>query len=152
MRIFYERDLGNFNINDNVAPFLTQEITSDRVGWLKEARKALFLSTGEMAKRLNIARSSYLKIERSEKLGTIKLNTLRQAAEALDCEVVYALRPKKRKQFSAIIWEILFHEAINHPWVKSRPTPFKARAFAFIVKKKMSDARFRRQHGWSQKK
>jgi hypothetical protein len=51
-----------------------------------------------------VNQSTYSRLELSEEAETITLNKLRMAAEALDCELVYAIRPKCRKPFAEIIW------------------------------------------------
>ena len=53
------------------------------------------MSSRQMADRMSISQSGVVRLEQSEKRGTISLNTLRKAAEALDCVVVYALVPNK---------------------------------------------------------
>jgi predicted DNA-binding mobile mystery protein A len=44
---------------------------------------------------MGITQPSVQRLELSEAEGTIQLSSLRRAAEALDCEVVYALVPRK---------------------------------------------------------
>ena len=65
------------------------------VGWLKSIREALGITATQLAKRLGVATSSVTRLETSEADDTISLGTLRRAAEALDCELVYSLVPKK---------------------------------------------------------
>jgi predicted DNA-binding mobile mystery protein A len=48
----------------------------------------------QFAKRLRIRPQSVEALEKSEANGAIQLKTLRRAAEALDCTLVYALVPK----------------------------------------------------------
>jgi predicted DNA-binding mobile mystery protein A len=43
---------------------------------------------------MNIGQSTITDIESSEQLGTIKMETLRRAAAALDCDFVYFLVPR----------------------------------------------------------
>ncbi|HUG82262.1 MAG TPA: mobile mystery protein A [Bryobacterales bacterium] len=64
-------------------------------GWVKAIREALGMSTAQLAKRLGVKQPSVVGIEQSEAKGTIELATLRRAAEALDCTLVYALVPNK---------------------------------------------------------
>jgi len=64
-------------------------------GWIKAVREALGMTTAQLAKRLGVKQPSVVAIEQSEAKGTIELATLRRAAEALDCTVVYALVPNK---------------------------------------------------------
>jgi predicted DNA-binding mobile mystery protein A len=64
-------------------------------GWVKAIREALGMTTEQLAKRLGVKQPSVVAIERSEARGTIELATLRRAAEALDCTLVYALVPNE---------------------------------------------------------
>ena len=43
----------------------------------------------------------------AKRRARLSLTTLAKAAEAMDCELAYAIRPKNKKYFSSIIWEIL---------------------------------------------
>jgi predicted DNA-binding mobile mystery protein A len=64
-------------------------------GWIKAIREALGMSTAQLAKRMGIRQPSVVGLEASEEKGSIELATLRRAAEALDCTLVYALIPNK---------------------------------------------------------
>lgn len=64
-------------------------------GWIKAIREALGMSTAQLAKRMAVRQPSIVGIEASEEKGTIELATLRRAAEALDCTLVYVLIPNK---------------------------------------------------------
>lgn len=64
-------------------------------GWIRAIRDALGMSRPQLASRLGVRRPQTVEtIEKSEANGTIQLSTLRRAAEALDCQLVYALVPK----------------------------------------------------------
>ncbi len=52
------------------------------------------MSSTELASRLAVGQPTISGLERSEIRGTIKLETLRRAADALDCEVFYYLVPR----------------------------------------------------------
>jgi len=64
-------------------------------GWLRAMRQALGLSGEELGKRMGRARQEVYKMEKREVAGVIELRTLRAAAEALGCELVYAFVPKE---------------------------------------------------------
>jgi predicted DNA-binding mobile mystery protein A len=64
-------------------------------GWIRALREALGMSSAQFARRMGIKQPTALGLEQSEVRGTIELDTLRRAAEALDCTLVYALVPKK---------------------------------------------------------
>lgn len=62
-------------------------------GWTRAIRDALGMTGVQFAERLGIRPQSVEALERSEANGSIQLKTLRRAAEALDCTLVYALVP-----------------------------------------------------------
>jgi predicted DNA-binding mobile mystery protein A len=62
-------------------------------GWVRAIRDALGMTGVQFAKRLAIRPQSVEALEKSEANGSIQLKTLRRAAEALDCTLVYALVP-----------------------------------------------------------
>jgi predicted DNA-binding mobile mystery protein A len=62
-------------------------------GWARAIRDALGMSGVQFARRLGVQPPSVAALEASEQSGAIQLKTLRRAAEALDCTLVYALVP-----------------------------------------------------------
>lgn len=64
-------------------------------GWLRAVRDALGMSARQAAARMGVAQPTYTRFERSEIEDTITLATLRRAAEALNCTLVYALVSNK---------------------------------------------------------
>ena len=64
-------------------------------GWIKAIREGLGMTATHLAGRLNVSTSTVTRLETSEADDTISLGTLRRAAEALGCEVHYALVPKQ---------------------------------------------------------
>ena len=64
-------------------------------GWINAIREALGMTATHLAHRLGVTTSTLTRLETSEADGTISLTTLRRAAEALDCELHYALVPKQ---------------------------------------------------------
>jgi predicted DNA-binding mobile mystery protein A len=62
-------------------------------GWIRAIRDALGMTGVQFARRLAIRPQSVETMERSEANGSIQLKTLRRAAQALDCTLVYALVP-----------------------------------------------------------
>lgn len=71
-----------------------QKLAPPPMGWLKAARTTLGMSLQQVSKRLSITRQSMQELEQREKDGSITLTSLREAARALDMQLVYALVPK----------------------------------------------------------
>lgn len=63
-------------------------------GWIRAIRDALGMSGSQLGQRIGITAQSIQNLEDSEANGTAQLNTLRKAAEAMDCVLVYAMIPK----------------------------------------------------------
>lgn len=64
-------------------------------GWIKAIRESLGMAAAHLAARLGVTTSTVTRLETSEADDTISLGTLRRAAEALGCELHYALVPKQ---------------------------------------------------------
>ena len=63
-------------------------------GWLTAIRSALGMSLQQLANRLSITKQSVQEIEQREQSGSISIKSLREAARALDMELVYGFVPK----------------------------------------------------------
>ena len=70
------------------------DFTRPQRGWIRALREALGMTTRQLAKRMNKVQSAVVDMEKSEARDSISLATLRQAAEAMECTLVYALVPK----------------------------------------------------------
>ena len=64
-------------------------------GWLRAIREALGLTSGVLAERLGVTASGARKLEQAEAIDAITLGTLRRVADALDCDLQYALVPRR---------------------------------------------------------
>ena len=64
-----------------------------KTGWLRAIREALGLTTTQLGERLNVVPSRVSALEKAEASGATTLNSLRQAAEAMGCTLVYAIVP-----------------------------------------------------------
>lgn len=64
-------------------------------GWLRTIREAIGMSTADLAARLHVLPQTVAALERGEVADTASLGTLRKAAAALDCDLVYALVPRR---------------------------------------------------------
>ena len=71
-----------------------REVPPPRNGWIRAIRDALGMSGRQLGKRLGVSKMRVADMERAETAGATSLKTLRRAAEAMDCVLVYALVPK----------------------------------------------------------
>ena len=78
-----------------LTPFLAAKATPrPRKGWIRAMREATGITVRDFAKRLHRAPSVAANLEGSEAEYRITLASLRDAADALGCQLVYALVPK----------------------------------------------------------
>lgn len=66
-----------------------------KLGWIAAIRKTLGMSSRQLAERMGVAVSRISKLESSEVSGATTLQSLERAADAMDCELVYALVPRR---------------------------------------------------------
>ena len=90
------RDLALRQLDATLQPVAAlRALTRPKPGWAAAIRRALGLTTRQMAKRLGLSQSSYADAESNEARETISLKQLRRIADALDCDLVYALVPRR---------------------------------------------------------
>jgi len=72
-------------------------------GWIRAVREALGMSGAALAARLGTTAGAVTRLEQSEAADRIRLDTLRRAADALGCDLVYLLVP--RRPLTAVVRE-----------------------------------------------
>lgn len=72
----------------------SERFTAPTAGWIKAIRQSLAMSQADLAHRMAVSQATVAQMERSEASDTIQLATLRRAAEAMECDLVYALVPR----------------------------------------------------------
>jgi predicted DNA-binding mobile mystery protein A len=89
------RKLRLAQIERSLTPFrLVQNSSRPQKGWIRAIREATGVTVRELAARLHKVPSVAAHLEKSEADYRITLGKLRDAADALGCELVYALVPK----------------------------------------------------------
>lgn len=78
----------------SLKPFLAAGSPRPQKGWIRAIREATGVTMREMAARLHRAPSVAAHFEKAEAEYRITLGSLRQAADSLGCDLVYALVPK----------------------------------------------------------
>lgn len=81
-------------LDKQLAPFAQATPTPPATGWIAAIRKALGMPLRSLGARMGMTAEGAKRLELREADGTITLQVLRKAAEALDMRVVYALVPK----------------------------------------------------------
>ncbi len=74
---------------------LGRKEASEVKSWIRTLREALGLREVELAERLGYEARSVYRLEKSEIRASIQVKHLRKVAEAMECDVVYALVPKE---------------------------------------------------------
>lgn len=89
---------------DKKMAFFTKvvQIEPPSKGWVQAIRMTLKMSLRQFGERMKITAPSVRDLEQREVLGTISLNSLRDAAQALDMKFVYGLVPKE-ESLSAMV-------------------------------------------------
>ena len=63
-------------------------------GWIRAIRDALGMNSRQLAARMGQSQSAVTQLEQSEVSGSARLESLRRAAAALNCDLVYAFVPR----------------------------------------------------------
>jgi predicted DNA-binding mobile mystery protein A len=76
-------------------------------GWIRAVRKALGMGAKQLARRMGVSQQALSQLERKECEGAVTLKTLRKAAEAMGCTVVYAILPP-----DATLEDLIYRQAL----------------------------------------
>ncbi len=72
-----------------------EKLIQPKEGWIRTFRKALGMSGPQMAARMGISKSQASQMERMEVEDRITLKQLRKVADNLECDLHYAIVPRK---------------------------------------------------------
>ena len=81
------------SLDARLAALDTFSMNRPRQGWVRTIRGALQMSDSELGARLGVSRQAVAAMEVSERAGTVRMSTLAAAAEAMGCQLVYAIVP-----------------------------------------------------------
>lgn len=87
-----------------------------RGGWIRAIREALGMPRHELGRRMGVGEKRVVQLEAGEAQGKVTMESLARAAEALDCELVVALLP--RRPLEQTVTDRRMHLAAS--WLKSR--------------------------------
>ena len=82
------------HIDEQLAPLKALNLARPQSGWIRTIRTALRMTQAELAAILQINQKSLHALEISEAQKKIRLESLEKVADALDCDLVYALVPR----------------------------------------------------------
>jgi len=63
-------------------------------GWIRAIRDAIGMTGEQLANRISVKKQRVVALEQGEVSGTVTINSMKKAAEAMDCVFVYALVPR----------------------------------------------------------
>lgn len=63
-------------------------------GWIRAIRDAIGMTGEQLARRIGVQKQRIVALEKGEVAGTVTINSMKKAAEAMDCVFVYALVPR----------------------------------------------------------
>jgi len=63
-------------------------------GWIRTIRQSLKMTESELANRMGMTQAALHRIERKELEGKIQIDTLRRAADALNCDLRISVVPR----------------------------------------------------------
>lgn len=90
------KGLARKHLEARLAPLRERpELARPPRGWIRALRDAYGMTTRQLARRMGKSQSVIVEMEKGEARDSLTLATLRQAAEALDCTLVYALVPNQ---------------------------------------------------------
>jgi predicted DNA-binding mobile mystery protein A len=82
-------------LDKKLAPFKhTQQVIVPDKGWLNSIRTALNITLRQLSDQLKTSPQNIKAVEEREAAGTVTLKGLREVAEAMDMQLVYAIIPK----------------------------------------------------------
>ncbi len=129
--------------NAELIPFSQQSQSQ-----LKIVRRNLFLSAKSLSEKLGVSRSRYSQMEAAEVRGALTMKDLLAAAEAMNCELIYKIQPKRGKTFAQVLWDQVLPHSLEHNWLKTCDPKRKVQALAASVRRNFIDPKFRKKLGF----
>jgi len=96
MQEFMRAVASHFLEKDLIPFYKARNVGVPETGWLRQLRQVSGIAAADLAGRLRITTQALFRLEQAEKKGTITLKKLRRVADALECDVVYAVVPRER--------------------------------------------------------
>lgn len=88
-------ELARKHLERRLSPLRKLELMPPPRGWLRAMREALGMTGAQLSERLQVSPSRISALEKAEASGTTTIKSLREAAEAMGCTLVYAIVPTK---------------------------------------------------------
>ena len=82
-------------------------------GLLRAVRHALGVPVAEMLRKLEMSPSVLFRLEQSERRGTISLNGAGELAQAMGCQLIYAVVPRDGKTLEELAEKRLWSKVLG---------------------------------------
>lgn len=82
-------------LDDRLSLYAKARGAMPKPGWIRTIRKAIGMTTAQLAGRLGITQSAASKLEKSEQEGSITIASLNKVAGAMNCDLVYVFVPRE---------------------------------------------------------
>lgn len=82
-------------VEEKLRPWRSLPKTPPPRGWVRIIREALGMTMPQLARRLRVTRQAMADLERREVQGNATLAALKRAANAMNCDLVYAIVPRR---------------------------------------------------------
>ena len=87
--------LARKNLEKRFVPLRKADLIPPARGWLRAIREAFGMTTKQLGSRMGVVQSRVIALEKAEVTGATTLKSLRSAAEAMGCTLVYAIVPTR---------------------------------------------------------
>jgi transcriptional regulator with XRE-family HTH domain len=118
-----------------------------KTNWLAGVRAASQISRTHMANKMGVTEAAYRNLEKQEIEGRISIRKLREAAAALDCELVYGLCPLDGRPFSRRFLDVIV--PLSTPRIIPKFGYARINSMMDLMGWKFYDPNFRKAQGWS---
>ncbi len=97
--------------------FNTEIPPTPRGGWIRAIRQALGMNYEVLGKRLGVSKQTAHQLEKAESSGSLTINRMRAAANALECDLAILLIPRQSLE-KTILERATVVSTVEVMWIK----------------------------------
>lgn len=90
-----DSQLARKNLEKRFVPLRKADMVAPARGWLRAVREALGMTATQLGSKMGVVPSRITALEKAEVTGGTTLKSLREAAEAMGCTLIYAIVPMR---------------------------------------------------------
>ena len=95
----------SLTLERHLQPFRGVRTERPETGWARSIREVLGMTKEQLGARVGLTVSAISTLERSERNGVITIRSLQRLAEGLDCDLVYAIVPRRGRTLDEMVHE-----------------------------------------------